>query len=186
MNPSPPGDENLRIVREETPRPRLLQDALSKGEPEPLPPSNLDDADSGFTGTGRLTFIGSLILVTIAFSVGFSYLLQHKWNGRTAARTNSASGTASLTAANEAVTTNPAIQLHQDMFNVTAIAMDQVPLAIVNGKRVAEGETLSVGTPEGPIAVRVARIEEGLVRFAYGHQRLEIKLSNNVAQKSPP
>jgi hypothetical protein len=181
MNPSPPGDEDLQMAQNEKPRPRLLEDALSKGEP---PSGDPIESDGGFTGTGRLTFIGSLILITIAFSVGFSYLLQHRAAVRNA---SSVSRDDATTAAPEPeAPVNPAIVLQEDMFRVTAIAMGEAPLAIVNGKRVGAGESLVVNTPEGPAKVRITKIEDGLVRFAYGQQHVEAKVPSTVAQKPPP
>jgi predicted RNA-binding protein with EMAP domain len=77
--------------------------------------------------------------------------------------------------------------LNADLLHVTAIALGQSNLAVVNGKRVTEGDSFVVVTSDGPAAVRVAKIEEGVVHFAYGTEKIEAKLlTETVAQKAPP
>ena len=185
MNPPPQGDEVPHHVP-----------GTDAGQPppQPLPEQEMAlspeafEADSGFSGSGRLTFIASLILVTIAFSVGFSYLLQNKWPGRTAASDPAAAAgaTALVADADVPIASNLNIPLQEEMFAVTAINLGKKRLAVVNGQKVEEGHALIVSTAEGATTVKVAKIEESAVHFTHGHQRIAARLSANVAQQGPP
>ena len=185
MNPPPQGDEVPHIVPGTNAGQPLPQPLPEK---EMIPSPEAFESDSGFSGSGRLTFIASLILVTIAFSVGFSYLLQQKWPGRTAASDPAAAVGASALVADADAPIAPElnIPLQEDMFTVTAIDVSKKRLAIVNGQRVEEGHALIVSSAEGATTVKVAKIEEGAVHFTLGQQRIAAKLSASVAQQGPP
>jgi hypothetical protein len=135
---------------------------------------------------GRLTFAGSMLLVILAFSVGFMYLLEHRWPAR--------AGTAAQPEASPAIAHDSAalaakpgsIPLQADMLHVTAIALGNPRFAIVNGKRVAEGESFVVTTSAGSTGVRVEKIEDGFVRFAHEGELIEAKLWETATPQSPP
>jgi hypothetical protein len=194
---TPPEDEGLKIVRPEKPQPRLLQTAVSKAEPETLtqaiPPP----------GGRRRKFIAIFLLFTILFVFGFVYLVEWKQSQRVAAihidlpesppatipiPAGSAipipvasTGTIGVAAAPMAPGSVTAEMLH-----VTSIALGEPHLAVVNGKRLAEGESLLVATPAGVATLRVTRIEDGVVHFDYGGQLIDAKLAAPLSQKNPP
>lgn len=72
------------------------------------------------------------------------------------------------------------------MFHVGAVSLGASHLAIVNGKPVEEGGVVTVSTPSGLVQVRVARIEDGLVRFVYGDEQIEVRTDSDAVSPIPP
>jgi hypothetical protein len=141
-----------------------------------------------------------LILVTVAFSVGFYYLLETRWNHHeskpvaSAPVESQAPVQSSITSVqpppNDAqspvtATTTP-VPLRSDMFRVTSIALGETRLAIINGKRLAEGESLIVRTPEGSRTVQVVKIADGVVHLTSGADSIEARLTPPNADKPLP
>ena len=62
------------------------------------------------------------------------------------------------------------------MLHVTSIALGTPPLTIVNGKRLAEGDSLVMNTPLGAVTIYVVSIEDGLVRFRHGGETIDATL----------
>ena len=154
MNSAPSGDEVPPV-----------------GPPAQPPPPRVPDPDSPATSfsSGALTFVGSILLIAIAFSLGLSYLLEKRWSRRPVAAPASAGGF-----------------LKPAMFHVGAVSLGASHLAIVNGKPVEEGGVVTVSTPSGLVQVRVARIEDGLVRFVYGDEQIEVRTDSDAVSPIPP
>lgn len=72
--------------------------------------------------------------------------------------------------------TGALVPISPDLLHVTSIAMGTSHLAIVNGKRLAEGDWLVVNAPLGAASLRVISIQDGLVRFRHGGETIDIKL----------
>jgi hypothetical protein len=180
MNNPPSEDEEMRAVQRDKPLPGLHPTAAADNEIKTESP-----AERPPLGKGMLTFVASLLLVAITFSIGFSYLLQKRWFP---SRTHSsASATSSVEPSIPGAPTPPLIPLNADMLNVSEIALGPPNLAVVNGKRLAEGEELVVVTPAGSATVRIEKIGDGVVQFGYGTEKIEAKLlAETVAQKTPP
>jgi hypothetical protein len=71
------------------------------------------------------------------------------------------------------------------LLHVTGIALGDVPLAIVNGKRLQEGDWLEVRTANGVGALRVIKIEDGVVHFGYAGTIVNATMTPGIAQKKP-
>jgi hypothetical protein len=69
------------------------------------------------------------------------------------------------------------VPITPDMFRVTSIALGDVALAIVNGRRVAEGDSLQVTVGGREIFLHVAKIEDGVVHLAHGKQVIDVHLA---------
>src|SRR5437867_3176087 len=135
---TPSEDEGLKIVRPEKRQPRLLQTVLSKIESETVaqvitrPPGR------------RRRFIAIFLLFAILFVFGFVYLVQWKQPQRAVAihidLPESPPATIPLPAASAAAIemgsapTAPS-SVTAKMLHVTSIALGDLPLAVVNGKR---------------------------------------------------
>jgi hypothetical protein len=187
MSNSPSGDEEIRLVPRDKSLKPLLYSAAPENERAKVGPA-VESAPER-AGKGKLlSFVGSLILITIAFSVGFSYLLEKRWLRQAATKESSATGDALAEASASAPpTATPALfPLNPEALHVTAIALGHTHLAIVNGKRLGEGDTLTVKTSAGVATVRVEKIEDGVVLFAYGTGSIEAKLSPTGTKKPPP
>jgi FKBP-type peptidyl-prolyl cis-trans isomerase 2 len=72
------------------------------------------------------------------------------------------------------------------MLHVTSIALGHLHLAVVNGKQLAEGDSLLVATPAGVATMRVTSIEDGVVHFDYNGQLIDAKLGAPLSQKNAP
>jgi hypothetical protein len=186
---TPSDDEGLKIVRPDKPQPRLLQTVISKIEPETVAQA------IPASGGRRRRFIAIFLLFTILFVFGFVYLVEWKQPQRSAAILidipESPPATIPIPAASAgatAVTEAPIApgSVTAEMLHVTSIALGDLHLAVVNGKRLAEGESLLVATPAGVATLRVASIEDGVVHFDYGGQLIDAKLAAPLVQKVPP
>lgn len=161
MNPSPTGDQESPVR------------ASGIGSQSADQPTGLEQDNRG-----RFTFVASLLLIAIAFCVGLSYLLEKRWSREHATRVQT---TASAEAMAHA--TGP---LSADLFQVTEVTLGSPRTATINGKRLSEGESLSVQTPSGLTNVRVARIENGAVALTDGTQTIEASVSPGVVQQATP
>jgi hypothetical protein len=185
MSDPPSGDEEMRVVPRDKTTPPVLHTAAQENETPKAEPTV--ETPTAAACKGRFTFVASVILVAITFSIGFSYLLQMRWPFPSPATHSSPATAFTAEPSISAAPTPPLIPLNADMLHVTAIALGQSNLAVVNGKRVTEGDSLVVVTSDGPAAVRVAKIEQGVVHFDYGTEKIEAKLlTETVAQKAPP
>jgi len=59
----------------------------------------------------------------------------------------------------------------------TGEKLGDVPLAIVNGKRVAEGDSLQLTLGGREIFLHVAKIEDGVIHLAHGEQVIDVHLA---------
>ena len=75
------------------------------------------------------------------------------------------------------VAESPTLPLTADVLHVSAIALGKIRLAMVNGEALREGDSLRVKTPAGEAVLRVTQIEDGTVRFKYGAQTIDVRIS---------
>ena len=165
MNPSSSGDQETPIGSSDV-------GSQSTDAPAGAPQENPS------YDRGRFSFIASLLLIAIAFCVGLSYLLEKRWMR---AHENHVQTTAP--AETLARATGP---LNADLFQVTEITLGTPPTATINGKRLTQGESLSVQTPSGLTNVQVARIENGAVELTDGTQTIVANVSPGVVQQASP
>ena len=164
------------MVRRDEPKPNLLYTAISRVErqaPEPERPEPL-----AFFTLGRISVIVGIVLF-IGSLFASRYLIQqlHREAGVPETPAPSTAETAAP---------SPIVPVTADMLHVTSIALGDVRLAIVNGKRLAEGDSLDLKTPAGVVTLRVTSIEDGVVHFKYAGQTIDAKLTApSSARKSP-
>lgn len=161
MNPSPTGDQESPVR------------ASDGGSQSADQPTGLEQENRG-----RFTFVASLLLIAIAFCVGLSYLLEKRWSREHATQVQTTAPAETLARA-----TGP---LSSDLFQVTEVTLGSPRTATINGKRLSEGESLSVQTSSGLTNVRVVRIENGAVALTDGTQTVEASVSPNVVQQATP
>ena len=80
---------------------------------------------------------------------------------------------------------SPPLEVPGDALHVTAIVLGVPPLAVVNGKQLSEGDWLEVRMDSGVAALHVVKIEDGIVRFAYGGRVIEARFDGLAQKKSP-
>lgn len=173
----------MKLLPNETPRPRLLSSVVSSLPPTFQAPSvPAPESGGGFFRTHHRAFLVGT-LVGALFILGGIYVLtrQNSMHDEAAAvRRLIAVATRTLSSSTHA-STPPApviVQLNSDLVQVSGIALGHPRLAVVNGKQVAEGDTITVHTPTRSIAVtlRVLKIADGRVDFSDGTQTLSARL----------
>jgi hypothetical protein len=182
MNSSPSGGEDLHMVQRDKSLPRLRETAgpeesgneVPVAAPESTPPP---------ASSGRFTFVASLLLIALAFSLGLSYFFEKRWNNRAEARRPTDAAESSLIDATGPGASRP---LGPETFHVSAISLGAQRLAIINGKALSEGDSFVAATSSGPISVRVTKIEEGVVHLLAGDKAIDAKVNVTTGQRPAP
>lgn len=78
---------------------------------------------------------------------------------------------------------SPPLQVSPDLLHVTSIALGHIPLTVVNGKRLAEGDWLELRTSDGVAALHVLKIEDGAVQFGYGGKVISGRFDGRASDK---
>jgi hypothetical protein len=128
-----------------------------------------------FTGNGRAIFMGLLLGALVI--TGGAYVFRHHQQAQAdfdAFRKFVAVRTQTVAPAAKPIPHEPTIsvQISPDLLRVTAIALGHPRLAIINGKEVTEGDSVTVGAANGAIQVtlRVVKIGDGSIELTDGSQ----------------
>ena len=133
------------------------------------------------SGNSRWIFIGALIGVILFAIGGIVFTRYGKKDGQPLrspifikARTQSLGLPGSSTPPAPIV-----IQLSADMVRVSAIALGHPRLAVINGKTVAEGDSVPLQAPNSSVALilRVVRIGDGSIDLSDGKQLFSAQLT---------
>ena len=182
MSNPPPEDEERHVRRDESKRePPLLYSAVSRPE--------RGASDESLASRSRLSsitvfsFVGGFLLLLLAILAIWIYFSEQEpprpepLAGRDTQRKRALSGTPPVTPASPPAAGEAFVRVTPDMFRVTSIALGDTPLAIINGKRVAEGESVQVTVGGRGILFQVAKIEDGVVHLAHGQQVIDAHLA---------
>lgn len=169
----------MRIIWKSSPAPRLLNTVASdvagnKAEP-PTGKFSLKHA-SLFSGNGRAIFVGIVVGAAIFAILGVTYT-RHQSQKR--------QREAGAPAAAEA-SGSSALILNQ--IQVSAISLGEPRLAIVNGKQVTEGESITITTPDQlrTVRLRIVRIADGRIDLSDGTQVMTARLETSRAPLRKP
>jgi hypothetical protein len=79
------------------------------------------------------------------------------------------------------------VQISPDLLRVTAIALGHPRLAVINGKEVTEGDSVTVRAANGGIEVtlRVVKIGDGSIQLTDGSQIVTTRISHNERKPKP-
>ncbi len=152
-------------------------------------PSVEDGSDSPFvlkeagvmSGNGRWVFIGAIVGAML-LSIGGIIFSRHgqKEGDRFGFPTFIKARTHSLAEPGSAEPPAPiVIQLSADMVRVSAIALGHPRLAVINGKTVAEGDSVTLQAPNASVALilRVVRIGDGSIDLSDGKKMFSAQLT---------
>jgi hypothetical protein len=153
-------------------------------------PSSNDDVDSPFalggarmfTGNGRAIFVGIVAGAIVISIAGSFYHRRHRLTEEEVHVPKI------LPAITERVfdSTRPnatplpmVVRVDADVVRVSAIVLGHPRLAVVNGRTVAEGDSIVVHTPTRAVAVtlRVVKISDGQIDLSDGTQVMAARLS---------
>jgi len=177
----------MRLIPSKLPEPRLL----SSLAPEPVQTDpSIEETNSLFKlqgsriffGNGRAIFLGILAGGILISAAGFIFI----WHER--AKQEGIAIPKLLTVATRSISTSlhaittPApivVQISADVIRVSAIALGHPRLAVINGRSVAEGDSITVHTPSRAVAVtlRVVKIADGRIDLTDGTQVITTRLS---------
>ena len=136
-----------------------------------------------FGGNGRAIFIGLLLGALAVAAVGYLRSTDEAADTHLASvRKFFAVRTRSVSIANPSSGGNAAlrVQIDPSMLRVTAIALGHPRLAIINGKEVTEGDSITLSSADGGISVsmRITNIVEGRIELTDGTEIVTAPLVN--------
>jgi hypothetical protein len=161
--------------------PRLLDSAVVQEAPTLPETTPVWQGES--VGRRILRLLVRIVILSLVASVFVYWLLNRGSVSEEVAsiRRLVVAGTRMLSKGNHPPTapSNIVVQLSSDQIQVTAIALGHPKLAVINGKQVAEGDTVTVHTPSRSVAVtlRVLDISDREVKLSDGTQVLTAHLS---------
>jgi hypothetical protein len=163
----------MKLLPNQLPRPRLLTSIEASPPPEPVTPPRSKHRTPFIIGT---LVISLVILAAAYFLYGRNAIGTEAYFVRRLIHvvTHTVSSGSQPSRPPEPVT----VQLTADVVQVTAIALGHPRLAVINGKQVAEGDTITVHTPirSVTITLRVLRISDRQVELSDGTQRVVARL----------
>jgi hypothetical protein len=169
---TPPDKEGLHIIPPEKPPPHLLYSAelraARRKTPEEEPDTKAVLKGSGLLWNNTTAWIAAIVIALTLIGGGSGYVIQQRYKKAMPV---------AAPPPPPRVQAPPPIYVTPDMLNVSAISLGTGRLAIVNNKRLGEGDSLTLHTPTGIAILRVIRIEDGVVRFEYAGQIFEAKLT---------
>ena len=177
----------MRLVPSKMPEPKLISSVVPEAEEKT---SSNEGAEWPFALGGSRPFgdHGRAILVGIAAGVvviciaGAIFHRQHRLKAEELAvpKVLSAVTRKVFGSSHSAATPVPVVvQIDADVLHISAIVLGHPRLAVINGRTVAEGDTLLVHIPTRAVAVtlRVLKISEGQVQLSDGTQVVMARLS---------
>lgn len=180
---------DMKVLPDVGPRPRLLNTAAVI----PLPSAERASAGEKARLLGkRILRLSLRISVAGVLALIVAYWMTHRGlvhEETTAFRKVVSVGTHKLSSADESAAPPGAIvvQLNANVIQVTSIALGHPRLAVINGKQVAEGDTVTIHTPSRFVTVtlRVIEIADRRVTLSDGNQLMIAHLTMAKPQPSP-
>ncbi len=165
----------MRVILHTSPLPRLLTSVAPDKPPDQDDLSSSSKHASFFSVNGRAIF-GIVLIVLALLTVPFIYL-------RYQASKDSPELTPGLIAVE--IPNGSTVPIAASMVHVTAISLGNPPLAIVNGKRVGEGDLVPLHSawPAVIVKLRVQKISDGQIDLTDGTQVLTATLEPEALKK---
>lgn len=164
----------MRLIWKSSPSPRLLNTVASdvaRNKAEPATGRFSLKSASLFSGNGRAIFLGIIGGAAILSILGIFYTRHQSEK-----RQREADAPAITTASAESA--GPPAPILASQIHVSAISLGEPRLAIVNGKQVTEGESITISIPDQSTAVslRVVKIADGRIDLSNGTQVITARL----------
>lgn len=174
----------MRLILKDSPSPRLLNTVAPEGKSTASgdPPGARFSLKGAalFSGNGRAIFVG-IALGAVVFSViGVLYSRHQAAKQQKEAEMRLRPIDTQGLSASSHSTSTPApimVQISASQIHVTAIALGEPRLAIINGKQVLEGESITLeATPAITVKLRVVKIADGQIDLTDGNQIITVRL----------
>ena len=158
----------MRILWKSSPSPRLLNTVVPEVAPNKTDPPTGRFSLQGsslFSGSGTAIFAGIIVGAAILSILGITYT-RHQSQKR------------QKEAVAKAVTPSATSALAASQLQVSAISLGDPRLAIVNGKQVTEGDSITISIPEqsAPVRLQVVKIADGRIDLSDGAQVITARL----------
>ncbi|HJT80872.1 MAG TPA: hypothetical protein VJ719_06725 [Chthoniobacterales bacterium] len=171
----------MKVLSDFGPRPRLLESAVTAPEAQRsdgIPVSKPEQFGKRFFRT----VVRLVVVAALAFAVAYWFVHRDLIHEESAAiRRLIRVGTHRLSAeGRHGSKPDPiVVRLTEDLVQVSTIALGHPRLAVINGKQVAEGDTVTVHTPIRSVAItlRVIDIADNEVKLSDGAQIITAHLS---------
>lgn len=178
----------MRIVSKDAPSPRLLNTVAPElrktaASEEPPPARFSLKGASLFSGNGRAIFIGIAVGAVVLSVISVVYERHQTARQQKEAEMRSR-GVDSLSSQHITPTPVPImVQIDTSQIRVSAISLGEPRLAIINGKQVLEGESITLqATPAITVNLRVVKIADGQVNLTDGNQVITVRLHVSAAK----
>jgi hypothetical protein len=158
----------MRILWKSSPSPRLLNTVVPEIAPNKADPPTGRFSLKGsslFSGSGTAIFAGIIVGAAILSILGITYT-RHQSQKR------------QKEPVAKAVTIPDTSVLAANQIQVSAISLGEPRLAIVNGKQLSEGESITISVPgqSAPVTLRVVKIADGRIDLSDGTQVITVRL----------
>jgi hypothetical protein len=179
----------MQLIPNIKPSPRLLNSVAADAQPAAARRGKTSrhklQRAHGLGGNGRAIFMG--LLLGALFVSAVAYFSSHKESVEDqlasvrrflAVRTRSIAIVPSKSGKGGPLS----VQIDPSMLRVTAIALGHPRLAIINGKEVTEGDSITLHSPDGSISVtmRIVNIVEGRIELTDGTEIVTAPLSSQA------
>lgn len=187
----------MRLIPSKMPEPKLISSVVPEAEEKPSLGEGAEwpfalGGSRLFAGHGRAILAGIAAGAVVISIAGTIFHRQHHLKAEEVAvpkvlsvATRKVFGSSR----SEATPVPMVVQIDADVLRISAIVLGHPRLAVINGRTVAEGDTIVVHTPARAVAVtlRVLKISEGQVKLSDGTQVVMARLSipSPAAAKRP-
>ena len=173
----------MRLISQKRPTPRLLSTVapeVRERPPESINTKSRLKSVSLFSGNGRAIFIGIVLGAILLSTISVVYVRRQARRPAEVERQLLAVSTHSISPPEPII-----VKISADLIHVTAISLGHPRLAIINGQRVGEGESIMIHTPAASIAVslRVLKIADGTIELSDGTQVIKARIELLPASK---
>lgn len=178
----------MNLLRPTTESPRLLSTAAleaAESDAAQIGRSKARLAREGlFTGNGRAIFIGLLAGAVGISAIGYFYQSKNAQAEFEAMRKFVAVRTKAVKAPAPSATPRVVVRIPSEALRVTAIALGHPRLAVINGKEVTEGDSLSVQAGGVQITLHVLKIADRSIELTDGTQIITTRMLSEARPAS--
>jgi hypothetical protein len=181
----------MRLIWRSSPSPRLLNTVageLRETKSEPSSDRFSLKGASLFSGNGRAIFVGIVVGAVILSTIGVLYKRHSTHQRQKDADARSAAVATQNISASARSPAAPMVPIDARDIRVSAISLGEPRLAIVNGKQVTEGESITLPALNQPVAVklRVLKIADGRIELTDGTHAIVVRLEVQKAPRQKP
>jgi hypothetical protein len=172
----------MRIIGKSSPSPRLLNTVVPDVAPTKADPPTGRFSLKGsslFSGNGMAIFVGIAVGVAIFSILGITYTRHQSQKDQKETGAPAPAVTSNLSSVAES--SDPAASILAGQINVTAISLGEPRLAIVNGKQVTEGESITISSAgqSAAVSLKVVKIADGRIELSDGTQVITARLETS-------